>query len=162
MAVPKKTTTRTTIKKVELDRNMLVPVMNNTTSRVIYQSRKTGAEFVWTEYGQVDEIELQELVQMRNVHPRYLRDPWLIVLDEEVVQYLGLGDLYENIMTPDELEGFLNLPVDKFEDAVQQMPYGMKQLVISTVMERLQNGTFDSMSKVRFLEKTYGIELTAE
>jgi len=83
-------------RKVKLDD--VVSVMNTTTGKVLYRSKKTGAEWVLTEYGDTDQIEVSELVTMKNAHPRYLKEPWLLILDDDVVDYLGLSKLYNNVL----------------------------------------------------------------
>ncbi len=145
-------------RKVKLDD--VVSVMNTTTGKVLYRSKKTGAEWVLTEYGDTDQIEVSELVTMKNAHPRYLKEPWLLILDDDVVDYLGLSKLYNNVLDPDELDELFKISNNKFEKMLKNAPRGMRQLIVGTAKQKLENGTFDSIKKKTLIEETYGIELS--
>jgi len=134
--------------------------MNTTTGKVLYKSKKTGAEWVLTEYGDTDQIEVSELITMKNAHPRYLKEPWLMILDDDVVNYLGLSKLYKNVLDPDELDELFKISNKKFEKILKDAPRGMKQLIVGTAKQKLENGTFDSIKKKELIEETFGIELS--
>jgi hypothetical protein len=142
-----------------VNRDDLVTIMNTTTGRVLYTSKKTGAEWSFNDYGDTDEIEVSELITMRNAHPRYLKEPWLLVLDDDVVDYLGLSQLYENVLNPDELDQFFNLPEDQMKSIIEKAPRGIKQLIVSVANRKIANKSFDSLSKINLIEETFKIEL---
>lgn len=145
--------------RIELDRNLLIPVMNNTTGTLIYISKKTGAEWKMQGYGAVDEMELGELITMKSAHPKFLNQPWLIILDDEVVEYLGLTKLYENVLKPEELDEFFDLPIDEMESIMKKAPMGMKQLIASKAKQMYADGILDSVKKKELIESTFGIDL---
>jgi len=146
--------------KRKVQRDDIVSIMNTTTGKVLYKSKKTGAEWVLTEYGDTDQIEVSELITMKNAHPRYLKEPWLMILDDDVVNYLGLSKLYKNVLDPDELDELFKISNKKFEKILKDAPRGMKQLIVGTAKQKLENGTFDSIKKKELIEETFGIELS--
>ena len=149
-------------KKRQLSRDDLITVMNNTAGTFIYQSRRTGREWLFTEYGQTDEIELGELITINNSHPRILKEPWLLVLDEDAIEYLGLKRLYENVLNPEELDRFFSMSVDKMEQLLDKMPRGMKELIVGIAREKIKTGEFDSMAKIRLIEDKLKVNLRLE
>jgi hypothetical protein len=136
-----------------------VTIMNTTTGKVEYASKKTGQSWTFLEYGETDVIEVSELVTMKNAHPRYLKEPWLLVLDDDVVDYLGLSQLYENVLNPDELDQFFNLPEDQMKSIIEKAPRGIRQLIVSVANRKIANKSFDSLSKINLIEETFKIEL---
>jgi hypothetical protein len=142
-----------------VNRDDLVTIMNTTTGRVLYNSKKTGAEWVFNDYGDTDEIEVSELITMKNAHPRYLKEPWLLVLDDDVVDYLGLSQLYENVLNPDELDQFFKLHEDQMKSIIEKAPRGIRQLIVSVANLKIANKSFDSLSKINLIEETFKIEL---
>jgi hypothetical protein len=136
-----------------------VTIMNTTTGKVEYVSKKTGQSWTFLEYGETDVIEVSELVTMKNAHPRYLKEPWLLILDDDVVDYLGLSQLYENVLNPDELDQFFNLPEDQMKSIIEKAPRGIKQLIVSVANRKIANKSFDSFSKINLIEETFKIEL---
>jgi hypothetical protein len=145
--------------KRTVDRDEWVTLMNYTDGRVRFTSKRTGAELVFSEFGQTDEIQVQDLIAMKNAHPRYLREPWLIVLDDDVVDYLGLSEIYDNILDAYEMENFFSLPVGKMEEVLTKAPKGMVQTVVSMAIKKIENKQLDSISTIRLIEKISGIEL---
>lgn len=150
------------IQKPEMHQNILVPIMSCAYGTVSYTSKRTGREWKWTNYGQMDNMELSELVAMRNAHRRYLEEPWLMILEESVVEYLGLSKVYENCIKPDEIDAYFKLGIDKMREILEKAPNGMKQLIIATATEKIASGTFDSRKKIKMIEEVSGIKLEDE
>lgn len=144
-------------KKRKIERDELVTVMNYTTGKVVYQSKKTGAEWVFHEFGDTDEIEVNELVTMKNAHRRYLTEPWLFILDEDVVDYLGLNKVYENLLEPEEVDRFFELSSNKMREILEKAPSGLKQLIASKAIQKIKDGSLDSMSRIKVIEETLNV-----
>lgn len=154
-------TTEAPVRKVktELDRNMFVTVMNNTHGIFTYTSKKTGATWRLEGYGTTDEMELGELQSMKASAGRILNEPWLIVLDEEVVDYLGLTAIYKNVMRPEEVDRFFKLGVEQMEEILKKAPSGVKTLIVAKATDMITKGELDSMAKKALLEKMFNLDL---
>lgn len=155
------TDTPTTERKVKTapNRDMYVSVMNATSGSTIYKNPKSGATWVFNGYGVVDQMDVATLMTMKSSEPKFLTEPWLIILDDEVVDYLGLTHIYDNILKPDELELFFKLPVAKMEDILKRVPNGVKELIASTAMEKIENDELYDTRVIRVIESVLGIEL---
>lgn len=146
-------------KRKTVDKSMTVEIMNNTSGQVHYASKKSGAEWHFLEYGAIDEIEVGELVAMKNAHPRYLKEPWLLILDDDVVEFLGLANIYENVLTPDELEAFFKLPPHKVEDILSKMPSGMKEAVLDRAKAKYEDRSLENVNVIRAIEDALKVEI---
>lgn len=146
--------------KKKLNRDDLIVVMNNTAGRLAHGSRKTGQEWLFTEYGQTDEMELSELVTLNNSSPAMLREPWLLILDDEAVEYLGLKKLYENVLTEDEMEEFFNSDLEQMEKLLDKLPKGMKELIAGLAKKKVEDNTLDSISKIKLIEEKLKVTLS--
>lgn len=146
-------------KRKELDRNMLVPVVSFVVGTLIYKSDRTGAMYVFKEFGAYDEIELFELQAMRSAYPKFLMQPWLIILDDEVVEYLKLTELYSKIVKPDQLDRFLKLRPDKMKSILENAPRGFVDTVLAKVQILIKENKFDSIERIRVIEKITGADL---
>lgn len=149
-------------KRKELDRHMLVPVASFVVGTLIYKSDRTGAMYVFKEFGAEDEIELFELQAMRSAYPKYLTAPWLVILDDEVVEYLKLTELYSKIVKPEQLERFLKLKPHKIKSVLENAPKGFKDTVLSKVQILIKDNKFDSLERIRVIEEVMGIELASK
>lgn len=146
-----------------VDRNKVVSIMNGTTGRMSYDSSHTGQEWVFNDFGQIDEITVGELITIKNQHPRYLKEHWMIILDDETVNYLGLESLYKTVFTnKEQVVEILEKPVDELQFIVKNAPVGMKALILDVAKERYQDGKFDSMSKIKVLQEELGVIITPD
>lgn len=148
--------------KRKLNRDDSILVMNNTAGTLIYKSNRSGQEWYFTEYGQTDTIELGELITMNNAHGKFLKEPWLIVLDDDAVEYLGLKRFYDNIFEFDNIDSFFEMPETKMEELLNKMPNGMKELIVGLSRRKIAEGTFDSMSKIRLIEQKLKVNLSED
>ena len=146
-------------KRKELDRNMLVPVASFVVGTLIYKSDRTGAMYVFKEFGAEDEIELFELQAMRSAYPKFLTAPWLIILDDEVMEYLKLTDLYSKIVKPDQMDRFLKLRPDKMRSILENAPKGFVDTVLAKVQILIKGNKFDSIERIRVIEDITGADL---
>jgi hypothetical protein len=147
------------IKKPTLDKNELIPVMNITNGPLIYQSKKTGMEIKFEKYGDVEYLEVGELLTMRSGQRRFLDEPWIFIMDDEVTEYLGLDKLYKKLVNPSNIDQIFNFNVDHFTEVIKSSPRGYAQLLISRAKEKIKNGSLDSVAKIKALEERFNIEL---
>lgn len=151
-------------RKTKIDREAFVTIMNTTNGKVWYKSKKTSQEWTFLEYGQTDEMEVAELINMNNSHPRYLKEPWFIIIDEDddnakaVIEYLGLKRVYEDLLKPTELERFFRLPADKMEIIMNRVPDGIKQLIVNKTLQMVRENKFDSISRVKVIQRVANVD----
>lgn len=146
-------------KKIEIDRHRLVPVMNMTNGKLIYVSKKTGAKWVWQSYGDVDEIEFYELQSMKTSYKGFINDPMLLILDDEVVKYMGLESTYENILKYEDLEALFKMNNNDFKELVDNAPKAITVAIVSRAREKLEDETLESMWKVKYLNEKFNLQL---
>jgi hypothetical protein len=148
--------------KQQLDKNMLVTVANFTTGGLTYVNPRTGMQWRWVGFGATDDIELSELITIKSSQPKFLTEPWMLVLNDDVVEVLGLSKMYENIIKPDEFDRIYALPIDQLETILVNAPTGMKQVIALKAKQMIANGEFDSIQKQRLIEKVLNIKLEEE
>jgi hypothetical protein len=148
---------KTVQRKKQLDMHMLVPVKNVTDGKLSYISKRTGAELHWEQYGDVEFMEVAEIVTMRSSQPRFVREPFIMIEDEEVVEYLGLTKLYEEI--PENVEELLELSVEEMKAKLEKLPLGLAVTLISVATTKAHNGELDSSAKIQAIESKYNVTL---
>jgi len=144
-------------KKVELDD--LVACRNLTSGRLVYISKKTGFEAVWSEYGDVEYLPVSELLTMKSSQPKFLKDPWMFIDDEDVADYLGLTKLYETIIPVDELEDFFELSANEARQILPKIPKGTKTLLSERARQGIQDGSLNNLQLIKLLEQELQIDL---
>ncbi|HXW03436.1 MAG TPA: hypothetical protein VD651_04155 [Nitrosarchaeum sp.] len=146
-------------KKIQMDKDRQVPIMNVTNGGLIYKSMKTGAIYQFEKYGDIEYIELSELLTMRSSKRIFLDEPLLLIMDEEIVEYLNLTKQYEAFKKFSDINSIFELPNTQFKEIVETSPKGFAHLIVSKAKEKMANGELDSVQKVKVIEEFYKIEL---
>lgn len=146
-------------KKREIDRFEQIGVMNVTNGKLIYTSRKTGAEWIWSEYGDIEYMEFQELLTMRSSQRRFFDEPFILVMDDDAVEYLGLTKMYENIKNPQQIDDVFKMNQADFQEVLEKSPKGIQHLIISRAKELYEKGEFDSVRKINFINERFKTDI---
>lgn len=156
----KKRTRVTTPKKREkLPSDMLVECQNLTAGKLIYISkRQNGYKIVWSQPGDVEEIELAELITMRNSQPRFFSQNW-VGMDEDILRYLGVDGFYKNVPSFEDFDGIFDLPLEEMQVALGNLPKGLHDTFAYKASELINSGEIDSMKTIRYLCEVFGLEI---
>lgn len=144
-------------KRVDLDRDDYVEIMNNTSGKYGYIGR-SGFSVSMSYYGDVVEIPFGELQLMRAEQPAHINNAYIIILNEDAVKQLYLENLYDNIFTRDEVEHLLNNP-KSLKIALEKMPKSMKETVGSIAIQRLKSGQIYDMRVKKVIEDALDVAI---
>ncbi len=145
--------------KAELDPNMYVTVKNGFNGTLVYKSRRTGERFVWEEFGDEQEIELQELKNARNASKSFFINNWFLFDDPEIIEWLGVGQYYKNSLSADKFIALFDLAPDDIVKTVEKLSGGQKTSLVFRAKQMIRDGEIDSIKTITALEKSLGIEL---
>lgn len=144
--------------KVELKPERLVQVMNVTPGKLIYKNPRTSEKIIFTEPEQIQDMTVAELKTMKASAPKYLNEPWVYVMDEEVVEYLGLTQLYEKLKTPSDLDKFFKASERDITNYLKTCPNGVKEVIAKKTIELVRSGDI-TIKKQRAIEEALGIKI---
>ena len=147
-----------TIVRKQLPLDMLVACTNLFPGTLTYKSRRqNGYEVTWEKQGDVDYIELGELVSMRNSQRAFFEKNWLGIDDEEVIEYLGVSKFYNNALSYEELTKILELPFSEMSEKIKLMPKGMRENLKIQLAQKIRDKGIDSIKVIDFLKGELGI-----
>ena len=144
-----------------VDPHEYVPVHNGAQGRLIYVSPRTRERFVWEKFGDVQEMELQELRNAKASNKKFFERNWFMFDDEYswVLDYLGVRAFYRHSIS---IEGFDELFTKKPADVKKicsELSKGQKRSVSYRARQLIADGGIDSMKVIAALEEGLGIEL---
>lgn len=145
--------------KIEVDRNELVLCRNVTDGQLIYKSRKTGLTTIWMNYGDVEYLDVGELLTMKASQPKFLTDVWLVIDDEEVVEFLGLKHIYKNLADIEDIDAFFAKSPNEIREIATKLPKGLKETVGTRARKLIESGELYDNRKISILEETLKIDL---
>lgn len=143
----------------EIEPSELVEVRSITRGGLTYVSKKTGLKVTWGEYGDVEYLEFAELLTMRSHSRNFLEKPLVVIGDVDVAAKLNLTRLYEGLLTAEEVEGFLAMPLEDIEEQLDNLPDGSISLIKDTARETVGK-TFNDIRKIKLLEEKLNIGLS--
>jgi len=146
-------------KNKKINDSDLIPVMNGLMGGLYYHSERTNRSWEFKEFGQEDNIEYGELLTLRNRSPRMLTEGMLIILDEEVQREFGLVDLYENILTKENIDLVFEKSYDEIVKLIDVMPKGTQKTFVNKAQEKFNEGSLDSMKLIKYIEQKFGFSL---
>lgn len=132
-----------------------IVVMNGLTGALIYHSDRSNKVWEFTTFGQQETIDFAELKTIRNRYPRYFKEGWLIVLDEQVQKEFGLTEMYKNIITPENEDDIFEMGVEELDKFIDALPDGMKTSFINKAQQKYADGTIDSHKVIKFIEEKF-------
>lgn len=143
----------------EIEHNELIPVRSVTQNGLTYVSPKTHLKITWGEYGDIELLEFGELLTMRASSKEFLNKPYVVVDDEEVAQKLGLTKIYEELLTDNEVDDFLSMPLEDMEQQLPNLPQSSKELIAEKARNTVGK-TFNDIRKIKLLDKELNIGLS--
>ncbi len=151
--------------QANLDR--MICVENVSPGKLIYKSkRQMGYKIVWNEPGDTNYVELEELVNLKNTNTRFVREPWIRIVEEdeyEILQYLNVLQFYRGILGIDNLASILKL-TDKhtfkdFKAKFDRLPKSYKESAVTIAAEMIKNGSLDSIRVKQYIEQEMNTNL---
>lgn len=147
-------------KSKQLDRFRRIPVRSVTEGGLTYISSANGLSTTWSDFGDEHWMEVEELIRMKSASPAFLTNPQVVIEDEEVIEYLGLQQVYDKIIPVDDMDNFFKKPLNEIEDLLKIAPKGTKNLVSSRARKLVETRELDSLSVIGLLEKALEIDLS--
>lgn len=169
VVVEKPKTTKRRDARIPLD--VEVPCLCNVKGGLIYTStRNGGMNAEWSDFGELQYLDVRELLLMRNSQKRFFDDNWISLKDtddgeytaEDIYKFLRVDDKYGDFYDADNIETFFDLTEDQMEDKVSKMSRGMKDLVAVMAIDKIEHDEIDSVKKRRAITKVLGLEITSE
>lgn len=134
-------------------------VLNNCKGTYGYDS-PNGYSFDLVGYGTTTTVPMEILRKMASgKHRSHLTRPWLIILDEDVVEELNLTRQYEQFYTPEEVDKLLANP-QILRENFDAMTKAMQKVILSQVRQRIQAKEFNDYSVIAWLRDDIGLDIT--
>ena len=124
----------------------------------------TGAKskllYSWANYGDITEVEYQDLLALKSTKSNYLYRPRFVIEDEELIEQWGKDfiDMYKNVVEVD-VEDMFKLPINQFKSKLKKAPKGVQQAVKNLAGEKILNGSLDSLAKIKAIDEILGTDL---
>lgn len=134
-------------------------VVRSVFGTVVFKSPKTRIAYKWTEIGDEEVLSVEEILAMDSHSKRFLNTPWLIIEDEEVVEGLGLTNLYNIISKIEHIEELLDMDIYDIEQLISKAPHEYKKTLAGVIFEKVNSGEIRDIVLIKEFERILGTTL---
>jgi hypothetical protein len=125
--------------KVQLDELINVMSLLPYPLNLSTKERGQGENFRFESFGQIKRILYSKLLSIMEVHGKFLRSGYFIIMDARVVKEHGLNEAYASILTKEKIEKILTdsesaLDLYKLSNTEQQ------KVIVTMIIEKLRDG----------------------
>ncbi len=125
-------------------------------------SGKSGQYYIFENYGDYCEIEYQDLFALKSRHSGFIYDPCFVIEDEDLLEnprWTDIAQFYdEKVFTKEDINKILSLPIDRFVNTIKELPKGLGKALQVQVAVKIEEGTFDSINKIKAIDETFGTD----
>jgi hypothetical protein len=134
--------------------NDLINVMNYTTGECIWINPTTSRSWSWGSFASVLQIPFSEIVVIKGQKPAYFTKPYLVILDDDVVEYFNYKDFYKLIVKPDKIDEFYNLSNEDMVEFLNKTTSEVREVIVRLTKQSMKNNTFNDSFKQRLIQST--------
>lgn len=149
--------------KPQMDLQRMICVKNISEGKLIYKSkRQIGYTLIWEKYGDKNYIELGEFINLKNSDPRFVREPWIRVIEDdeiEILKYANVYQYYKDIIEINDIDALFRLSFDQFVKKFEKFPDGYKRMVTEQARKLIASGELDSRKLQKYLEEKMDTDL---
>lgn len=156
---------KTSVRRIPLD--LELPCVSNVKGRLVYISKRMGGlNADWDEFGDIQYLDIRELMLMRNTQKRFFDDNWIVIKDsddgeytaDEVYKFLRVNDKYGDFYDADNIETFFDLSPSQMKEKIARVSTGIKELLTITALDKFERGEIDSIKKKQAIKDALGIK----
>lgn len=151
-------------KKRTVDPSTSVIVRNGFRGILVYTSPRTGETYTWDNFGDEQEMELRELMNVKASNKAFFANNWFLFDKENewVIDELKVGQYYKNSISYDEFDNLFSMESGELRDTLSKLSSGQKTAVAMRARELVDSGKIDSLKVIHAIEDTLGIKLSGE
>lgn len=151
------------VKQKEFTPGDMIPCRSYFLGRLTFNG-ESGVHYFWAKMGDVKYVQYVDLKTAFMETSDYIFEPLLIIEDEDFLNdpfFQELHEIYEKLWSEDDINTFLSLPNQKFENELRSAPAVLKNLIKSKVGSLVSKNNFDSIKKIEIIDSICGTDFKA-
>lgn len=125
--------------------------------------KKTTNKYKFSDVNDICEVEYQDLESARLTKSQYIFSPLFIIEDDDYIsQKKDVREFYDNMYSIEDIEEIFNLGIADFKSVLEKLPVGIRETVKVLASTKIQEGTLDSVNKIKAMDVILGTDLMAD
>ena len=159
----KTTQTKTTKKPAKVKLDEFVDVQSCMVGKLVWKSKKTGYKLTWDSYGDINPMQVSDLLDMRNDSKYMFIANWVVLLGDradEILKYLQVDKYYKDVLTPEDLEEIVTGDPKDLEAALKTMKDSAKEALVYKARQLYRDGELDSAKTIKAVREATGVDIS--
>lgn len=141
-----------------------VPVRSAVYGTLIYVDTLSHRKWEWSAFGKMRHLTIETLENARNSQEAFFVNGWWEIDSsyehkDELLEYLDAAHLYSKDVNIDNFDTLLKRSAAEITAVIGKLPVSQKVQFVRRAQELIKEGRLDSISAIRAIEKTLGVEL---
>lgn len=150
----------TKVEKKKFSAEDLIPCVSITPGELFYIGGKSKILYTFADIDDVVEIEFRDLDYDARRKNAMMYKPRFIVQDKDFMAlHPNLDTVYSSLHSVKDLKEILKMAPTKMEKTIKSLPTGAKDSIKTIAATMVDNGTLDSIQRVKILDSIFGTEM---
>lgn len=137
-----------------------IPCMSITPGEYLHEGAKSKTVYSWIDAGVTEDMRYDDLTSAIRTKRPCIFKPRIVIQDDEFLKdYPELQRLYDSLYSKDDLTEILKLEANEMARVIDKLPDGAKESLKTMAMIAINNGTLDSVARVRMLDQIYHTDM---
>ena len=138
----------------------LIPCLSITPGEMFVIGKKSEKLYSFADIDDVVEIEFRDLDFMARSKDTMMMKPRYVIQDEDFIAlHPILDEIYSSLNTTQDLKDILKLSPSKMVKVIETLPVGAKDALKVIAITMIDEGTLDSVLRLKELDKIFGTEM---
>lgn len=148
----------------EYEQYDLIPCRSLTSGTLYIDSTvtKSSNTYEWSDFGDVREIEYQDLIAMKQRHSAFIYRPTFMIEDKELLaqpRWRDVAALYKSLFPAVDIEKLLRADANTLRKTLKNLLPAIQMSVSEYAADMIESGKLDSITKIKVIDEVCGTEL---
>lgn len=111
-----------------------------------------GKVYSFNKFGDSQNIKFSDMQDILTIAEEQFRKGYAILSSKKDYDDLGIGDIYNEVMTKEKIEELVALQNMNSVNTILEMEEDMQEVVVSTIAEKIASGISYDYNKIKILE----------
>ena len=138
----------------------MIRCVSCTAGKLVMVGMKTKDPYIWVSEGDTVDVPYIDLIAAIRSRSNYVYRPRFVIDDPDfIAQHKDLDTLYSRLYSKSDLMSVFDMPAARMKKAITQLPDGVKETVKSLAITAIENGSMDSISKIKAIDEIFGTQM---
>jgi len=121
-----------------------------------------GTNYIsFSKFGESQFVLYSELVKICNQNKPFIEAGYFYIEDDRAVYYLGLSNIYKNLLTPEEMNSICDFSKESIKNIFERIPKEQAETVVKNIAEGIYRGIDYDRNKTDYISNISGLNINS-